>query len=162
MSHAWFPRSSSAAARPTVSLVVAGLVLGLLGCSSPTSTFGLAVAYDEQGGTKGALCSPAGNAQGGSGVRLDGKAEGALPHLWLNTHQDGGSSPYEVVVERVTAYRPGTLVPAQREVLVARAYDEAFGAAQREDTFTASFEGRTFTFTLRGVASSEGCPAVGP
>lgn len=42
------------------------------------------------------------------------------------------------------------------------AYDEAFGAAQREDRFTARFEGRTFTFTLRGVASSEGCPAVVP
>jgi hypothetical protein len=89
-------------------------------------------------------------------------AAGLSRGLWVDTHQDGGNTPYEVVVARVTAYRPGTQVPAEREVLVARVYDEAFGTSQREDTFTATFEGRTFDFTLRGVSSSGGCAAVGP
>jgi hypothetical protein len=162
MTRSWFPRSLSAAARRTFFSLAAGLSLGALGCSSPTSTFGLAVTYDDHVGTKGSFCSPPGNAQGGSGARLDGKAEGKLPHLWVDTHQDGGNTPYEVVVARVMAYRPGTQVPAEREVLVARVYDEAFGTSQREDTFTATFEGRTFDFTLRGVSSSGGCAAVGP
>lgn len=133
-------------------------------CTTEVSSFGLATSYVEPDGSKGASCILAGNAKGGEAVRLDHKAteaKNAFPHLWYETHQEGGNTPYRLEVYTVGAYREGTLVPEQKTVLKSASYDEAFGASSGTDTISAAFEGKTYTIRVFGIPSNATtCPAL--
>jgi hypothetical protein len=138
--------------------------VSLVACTSEVSSFGLATSFVEPDGTKGASCVLAGNAQGGEAVRLDHKAneaKNAFPHLWYETHQDGGNTPYRLEVYTVSAYVEGTLVPAQKTVLKSASYDEAFGASSATDTLSVEFEGETYTIRVFGIPSNATtCPPL--
>ena len=143
-------------------LFFASLGLSLLtvaGCSSPPpSTFGLGYAYRLSSGTSGASCNLAGDGRGGSASQVttardrDGKQ--TFPHLWVGVEQDGGNTPYKFEVYSVRAYKSGTLVPAEKDVLKAVTYDEAFGQAGKKDSFTIPFEGETVTIDVEGIPST--------
>ena len=148
-----------------VGLLVASVVgASVVACTTEVSSFGLATSFVEPDGTKGASCVLAGNAQGGEAVRLDHKAteaKNAFPHLWYETHQDGGSTPYRLEVYTVSAYREGTMVPAQKTVLKSATYDEAFGASSGTDSFSVEFEGKTYTIRVFGIPSNvTTCPSL--
>ena len=138
----------------------------LVACTTEVSSFGLATSFVEvePDGRKGGSCVLAGNAKGGSATRLDHKAteaKDAFPHLWYETHQDGGSTPYRLEVYTVGAYLEGTTVPAQKTVLKSASYDEAFGASSGTDSFSVEFEGKTYAFRVFGIPSSASkCPGV--
>lgn len=132
------------------------------GCTAPVSTFGIAVSYVDDTGKKGRFCDAPGDAQGGTGVRLDDKSKEAFPHLWISTHQGGGSEPYELVVEQVTAYRGETLVPSASTVVLSRTYDERFGASKGEDGFVVELEGRRFDVRVQGLPQEGSCSASAP
>lgn len=142
-------------------VALVGLSFAMSACHPPESTFGLALAYENPDGMKGNVCSLAGNAQGGSSVRLDTKARNkdTFPHLWIETHQDGGSSPYSVEVFVVTSYVDDTMLPAKKEMLKSTAYDEAFGQGGRSDAFTVTFENQSYGIRVTGLpASATTCP----
>lgn len=141
-----------------------GLACGVAGCQPSPSTFGLAVEYVDAAGLKGTMCSPAGSAQGGAGVRLDrkGSAEGTFPHLWAEIHQNGDDEPFTMEVFAVPGYEGRNLVPTSKSILKATSYDEAFGQGGRADTFRVAFEGGTYSFRVTGLAPNAACPAPAP
>lgn len=148
-----------------VGLLVASVFgASLVACTTEVSSFGLATSFIEADGTKGSSCVLAGNAQGGEATRLDHKAteaKNAFPHLWYETHQDGGSTPYRLEVYTVSAYVEGTTVPARKTVLRSATYDEAFGASSGTDTLSVEFEGKTYTFRVFGIpANVTTCPSL--
>ena len=148
----------------SVALLVASVFgASLVACTTEVSSFGLATSFVEPDGKKGGSCELAGNAKGGEATRLDSKAteaKDAFPHLWYGTHQDGGSTPYELEVYTVSGYREGTLVPSQKTVLKSATYDEAFGASRGTDSFSVEFEGKTYAIRVFGIPSNATtCPS---
>ncbi len=145
-----------------VSLVFVG-ALAAVGCNPPPSSFGLGYRYLRDDGTKGTSCSLAGNAQGGSATLVakarDEKGKDTFPHLWVESHQDGGDTPYTLDVYTTRGYQGDTLLPADKEIVKSVAYAEAFGAGQQKDSFTVVFEGKSVAFDVQGIpAAATSCP----
>ncbi len=134
-----------------------GLLIGLCACSSnEDSTFGLSIRHETEGRV-GAMCTSAGNAKGGSALKLD-PSEG-LPDLWVEDEQNFAEDrAYKVRLYIARAYVPGTTVPSEKEVLVERRYDEAFGRTGGTDSMEATFEGQTYRLSVTGLAASAQCP----
>jgi hypothetical protein len=145
-------------------LSLVAVVCAVPGCSPGPSTFGLQIIAELPDGTKQYDCDPPGNAHGGSWTRLDRKATsaekiGAFPHLFLEQHQNGEGTPYELYVWAVSGYVAGTAVPADRVALKAAVYDEAFGRAGKTDSFVVVFENKSYAIQVKGLpGSATECP----
>ncbi|WP_437566789.1 hypothetical protein [Sorangium sp. So ce542] len=116
--------------------------------------FGLSISLSPEDPTD-RLCYEAGRDVGGQGTIFEIDEE--LPHLFLYQEAAPEDQVYRVRVSIVTEYEEETRMVKSEELLEQRTYDRAFGEGGKEDSISVDFKGEQRTFTIRGLAASEGC-----
>ena len=131
------------------------LLVALPACSARTSFGLIAECKSDNCVGAGDMCVPHGSIGDSAYTRIDSKAGGPPPHLWLTWTSSGGTSPIYVELYEVDAYESDRVSPrpilVDENLLARRTYDKSFGYSRETDEFTVSFERQDYRISVRGL-----------